>query len=42
MSMSSMSLILLTDISGVAEVRDQLREIGGCEKTEEVKGVDED
>jgi len=42
MSMSSMSLILLTDISEVAEVRDQLREAEGCEKTEEVRGTDRD
>ncbi len=39
---SSMSLILLTDISEVTEVRDQLREVEDCEKTEEVKDTDKD
>ncbi len=42
MSMSFINLILLTDISEVTKVRDQLREIEGCEKTEEVKDINED
>ncbi len=40
--MSFMNLILLRDISEVTEVRDQLREIEDCEKTEEIRDADED
>jgi len=37
-----MNLILLTDISKVTEVRDQLREIEDCEKTKEIKDINKD
>jgi len=39
--MRFMNLILLIDISEVTGVRDQLKEIEDCEKTEEVKDINE-
>jgi len=37
-----MNLILLIDISEVTEVKDQLREIEDCGKTEEIRDADKD